>query len=159
MINIFKQLTFLSMLLFVFSCSFNKSYSLNFQADLRIMEREDHKICLKQGGDIESWGSIDTEIYWRCRNQLVNERVIHDAVTSDEIRHNSIVNTIKKEITENLIKTKQVRISNLKGDINTLDHEKCVSLGFNIDRDNDKDIESYYKCRADLVDERIIISS
>jgi len=152
-----KSLKIITLLFFglIFSCNQSESYLLTRQSSLRIIEREDHQRCVARGIDFGQWGDVMTEIYWRCRYNMAQSRKIHDSTSAEAIENNARVEKISEVILENLNHSKQVIISRIEKDINTFDHARCVSLGYNLDSDNQNDIDEYYKCREGLVLNRV----
>ena len=104
--------------------------------------------------DLGDWGDIITEIYWRCRYNLVQERMIDDAVTASAIKNNAVMSKVSEKILENLNRAKQAVLSKSEYNIDTLDHSRCIAQGYNLNTENERELTDYYKCRQDLVLER-----
>lgn len=149
-----RHLLSICLLLLSFSsCNTSESYVVTYQAKLRIIEREDHQKCVSQGLDYGDWDEITTELYWRCRYNLVINRRINLAITPESIRNNKIVDIISEEMLKNLNRAKYSALAKMEDDIDLSDHKKCVDMGYDllIGYMND----GYYKCRQNLVIARI----
>lgn len=158
MTNHFFKITTFWLLLscLFFSCARPRPDIISDRSVLRIAEGEDHQKCVAQGFDLNKWDDIVTELYWSCRYDLIQKRRIYDNSTDPEVIANNIkVKKISDEILKNLNRARQVVLAKLQGNIQTSDHAKCVSLGYNLDSENPAEIESYYKCREGLVLGRI----
>jgi hypothetical protein len=137
------------------SCTPTDTYVAQTQAHLRIVEREDHQKCVSQGIDFGDWNDVSTELYWRCRYNLVQSRFIHDATTSSDIRNNAIVKKISNKIIKNLTRSRQAILSNIEDNLEAFDHSKCLSMGYSLDSNNQYKNEKYYECRKKLVYDRV----
>jgi len=136
------------------SCDQSESYILTAQATARIIERQDHQQCVSSGMDLGKWGDIITEIYWRCRYNLVQNRMTADAVTTSAIKNNAVMKRISVKLLDNLNRSKQAILSKAEYNIDTLDHSKCIAKGYILNSTNEAEITDYYKCRQRLVFER-----
>ncbi len=148
--RIFYSLLFLSPLL---SCNNSESYLLTYQSKLRIIERQDHQKCVSQGLDYGDWDEIITEMYWRCRYNLVIARKVADATSAEAIRNNAAVDRISEEIFKNLSRAKYSALAKIEDDIELYDHRKCESKGYGLGIGEVND--SYYHCRQNLILGRI----
>lgn len=154
MINRLKNLTFYSLLfLLLLSCNTSESYLFTYQSKLRIIERQDHQRCVSQGLDYGDWDEIITEMYWRCRYNLVQDRKINHAITPDAIRSNAAIDRISEEILKNLSRAKYSALAKIEDDIELSDHKKCLVMGqsFGVGELGD----DYYRCRQNLIVARI----
>ena len=140
--------------LLIISCKPSDSYLLTSQSHLRNMERKDHQKCVAQGIDFGKWNDVSTELYWRCRYNLIQSKIIHDATRVSDIKNNAMIQKISKKILENLIKSRQTILSEIESDIETFDHSKCLSMGYSLDMNDERKNEAYYQCRKKLVFER-----
>jgi len=153
-LNRLKNLTLYFLLtLLLPACNSSESYLLTYQSSLRIIEREDHQKCVSQGLDYGDWDEIITEMYWRCRYNLVQDRKINDATTPDKIRHNAAIEKISEEILKNLSRAKYSALTKIEDDIELSDHNKCGGLGNNLNIGESND--GYYRCRQNLIIARI----
>ncbi len=141
----------------LFSCNGSESYLFTYQSSLRIIERQDHQKCVSQGLDYGDWDEIITEMYWRCRYNLVQARIINDATTPDAIKNNAIVEKISQEILENLSRAKYSALAKIDDDIELSDHNKCMVMNNDlaIDQIGNSANDRYYRCRQDLILARI----
>ena len=154
MINRLKNLIFYSLLfLLPLSCSTSESSLFNYQSKLRIIERQDHQKCVSQGLDYGDWDEIITEMYWRCRYNLAQDRKINIPITPDAMRNNAAINRINKEILKNLSRAKYSALAKIEDDIELSDHKKCLPAwnDFGIGELSDE----YYRCRQNLIIARI----
>ncbi|MFT6220073.1 MAG: hypothetical protein ACJA02_001229 [Myxococcota bacterium] len=105
------------------------------------------------GMDYGDWDEIITEMYWRCRYNLVEDRRIHDEVSADSIKNNAVIDKIGEEMLRNLSRAKYSALSKIDDDIDLTDHNSCFLNGHSlrIGKNND----GYYKCRTNLVVRRI----
>ncbi len=154
MINRLKNLIlyclFLTLLL---SCNGSESYLFTYQSSLRIIERQDHQKCVSQGLDYGEWDEIVTEMYWRCRYNLVQARKINDATTAEAIKNNAVIKKISEEILKNLSRAKYSALAKIEDDIELSDHNKCLAMGNRLGIGESS--ENYYRCRQDLILARI----
>lgn len=137
----------------ILSCNNSESYLLTYQSKLRIIERKDHQKCVSQGLDYGDWDEIITEMYWRCRYNLVTARKINDAISADAIRNNAAIDRISEEILKNLNRAKYSSLATIEDDIELSDHNKCESKGYGLGSNGLDD--NYYRCRQNLIVARI----
>ena len=150
----FKKIFLLGSIIFLLvSCNSSESYLLTYQAKFRIIERIDHQKCVSQGLDYGEWNEIITEMYWRCRYNLVMDRKMNDAITADAIKNNAIVKKIGEGILKKLSKAKYSALAAIEEDIELSDHNQCIKLGYNLGINELND--EYYLCRQDLILSRI----
>ncbi|MFT6106804.1 MAG: hypothetical protein ACJA0S_000885 [Rickettsiales bacterium] len=105
------------------------------------------------GMDYGEWDEIITEMYWRCRYNLVMDRRIHDEISADSIKNNAVIDKIGEEMLRNLSRAKYSALSKIDDDIDLTDHKECFSQGFSINIGQNND--DYYSCRTNLVLRRI----
>lgn len=105
--------------------------------------------------DVGDWGDVNTEIYWRCRYNLVQERFIDYPISSASMENNAMIKKISDDILKKWNRSRQFLLSKLDDNIETLDHSKCISEGYDIDSVDPAQVEAYYICRQNLVLERI----
>ncbi len=154
LIKLFRKVLFPIVCLVIFqSCNSSESYLLTYQSKLRIIERQDHQKCISQGLDYGEWDEITTEMYWRCRYNLINERKINDAITAVAIRNNAAIEKISEEILKNLNRAKYSALAKIEDDIELSDHKKCESRNYGLGIGGLND--DYYRCRQDLIVARI----
>ncbi len=141
------------MLPLFFSCNKSESYLFTYQSSLRIIERQDHQKCVSQGLDYGEWDEIITEMYWRCRYNLLIARKINDASDADSIKNNAIIKKASEEILKNLTRAKYSALAAIEDDIELSDHNECVVMGYKLGIGESND--DYYHCRQELILERI----
>lgn len=151
----FWKISFLISLAGFLSCSRPESYLVNNQANLRMIERQDHQRCVYRGMDVGEWGDVNTEVYWRCRYNLVQERLIDYPISSASMENNAMIKKISEDILKKWNRARQFLLSKLDDNIETLDHSKCISDGYDIDSLDPAQVEAYYICRQNLVLERV----
>ena len=151
----FYKIIFLIFLVGSLSCSRPESYLVNNQANLRMIERQDHQKCVYRGMDIGEWGDVNTEVYWRCRYNLIQERLIDYPISSASMENNAMIKKISDDILKKWNRARQFLLSKLDDNIETLDHSKCISQGYEIDSVDSAQVEAYYICRQNLVLERM----
>ena len=148
-----KKIILISLLVLpLFSCSNSDSYLFDQQSKLGIIERQDHQKCVSQGLDYGDWDEIITELYWRCRYELINARRVSNIVDVFS-KNNAVVEQMSDEVLKNLSRAKYSVLAKMEDDIELLDHEKCTKIGYKlgiVDLDDD-----YYICRKDLILARI----
>ncbi len=144
---------YISLLALLLSCNNSESYLFTYQSKLRIIERQDHQKCVSQGLDYGDWDEIVTEMYWRCRYNLVQDRKINTSITPASIKNNAVIEKISEEILKNLSRAKYSALAKIDDDIELSDHKKCVSLGYNLGVLESND--NYYRCRQNLIIARI----
>ena len=149
--NILLTLILLSILN---SCTPSESYLMNIQSNLRMIERVDHQKCIAKGIEFEEWSDVSTSLYWRCRYILSQSRFIQSATTSSDIKNNAMVKKSSTKILKNLKRSQQAVLSKIEENIEVFDHSKCVSLGFDLDSDDQNASDAYYRCRKKLIYER-----
>jgi hypothetical protein len=137
--------------LLIFSCKPSYDYTMNIQSHIRSIEREDHQACISQGIDFGKWNEVITELYWRCRYNLIQDKKIHDATTTSDIKNNAMVKKISIKILKNLKRARQAILADVKNDIEVFDHSKCLARGYNLDNNNPYKNEEYYECRKQLI--------
>lgn len=146
-----KKLTLISLFTAFFtlsSCSLNLPFSLKMQQ----IKRQDNAICQSQGFKINKADSRETEIYWKCRLNLIQDRLIEDSIANDRaIRYNNMIKEIQKQIIENLNEAREVTLGELNDDFNINDHNKCLIAGFTNKTNNPKKLNEYYRCRENLI--------
>jgi hypothetical protein len=149
-----KNIFFLLILTFiVFACNKSESYLFTQQSNLRIIERQDHQRCVAQGLDFGHWDEIVTELYWRCRYNLLQRRKINDDVSGKTIRHNAMIKKMGEEMLQNLSRARYSALAQVEEDVELSDHNKCLKMGHNFGIGH-KD-ENYYLCRQNLILSRI----
>ncbi|MDA9231315.1 hypothetical protein N9O56_01960 [Rickettsiales bacterium] len=136
------------------SCTPSESYLMSIKSNLRMVERKDHQSCISKGVELEEWGDVATELYWRCRYILSQDRFINNATSVPDIRNNSMVKKISSKILSNLQRARQAVLSKIEEDIEVFDHSKCISRGFDLDSDDQNINNGYYQCRKKLIYER-----
>lgn len=155
-----KSIKVLVLQLFCFiifvACNVSESYLITNQSNLRIIERQDHQKCISQGFDLGEWDDISTEMYWRCRYNLAQERMITDPISAESIQNNAQIKLISEEILKKLNRAKQSNLARIEDDIQTMDHARCVKQGYNLDDIDRVGINEYYLCRQKLVLDRIM---
>jgi len=151
----FYKIAFFILLAGFLSCSRPESYLINNQANLRMIERQDHQKCVSRGMDIGEWGDVNTEVYWRCRYNLIQERLVDYPISAASMENNAMIKKISYDILKKWNRARQFLLSKLDGNIETLDHSKCIAAGYDIDSPDPAQVEAYYICRQDLVLERV----
>lgn len=131
------------------SCNFSESYFLTYQSKLKVVERQDHQKCVSQGLDYEEWGDIITEMYWRCRYDLIMARKVNDATSAELIKNNAAIDKISNEILNNLNRAKSAALAKIEDDIEFIDHKKCDQKGYSFAIDDLND--NYDRCRQSLI--------
>lgn len=144
----------LGILLIVISCKPSQSYLMSTQAHLRAVERRDHQKCVSQGIDFGKWNEVSTQLYWRCRYSLAQDKIIDNAINAADIENNAMIKKISSKILKNLKRSKQAILADMEDDIDVFDHSKCLSLGFSLDSGDQIKDREYYQCRKKLVHER-----
>jgi hypothetical protein len=153
-----KKLFCSLLFLFLLSCNSSESYLLTYQSKLRIVERQDHQKCVSQGLDYGDWDELVTEMYWRCRYNLISARKLSDATSALTIRENAAVEKISEEILKNLSRAKYSALAKIEDDIEMSDHKKCSSSGYllgGIGRMVGYTDDNYYLCRQASILARI----
>lgn len=102
------------------SCTPSESYLISAQATTRAIERADHQNCIAQGIDFDEWNDSSTEIYWRCRYKLIQNKIIQDAITVEDIQNNIMIKKISEKILANLKKSSQEILYNIEDDYETV---------------------------------------
>jgi len=138
----------------ILSCNNSQSYLFTYQSKLRVVERQDHQKCVAQGLDYGDWDEIITEMYWRCRYNLITARKINYAFTADSIRNNAAIDKISEEILKNLNRAEYSSLAKIEDDIELSDHNKCKPKGYSLGINNGLD-DNYYRCRQNLIIARI----
>jgi hypothetical protein len=155
LINFTKNILISSCLILgISNCKIPESYQKAIQAQMRLIEREDHQACVSQGIDFEDWDSISTEIYWRCRYSFIEKRRIHHAITAADIENNSMIKKISEKILNNLHRSKQAILSKIENNVEVFDHSKCLSMGYSLEEGDQVNDIQYYKCRENLIKSR-----
>ncbi len=137
------------------SCKPSDAYLMKIQSHMRTIERADHQTCISQGIDFGEWNDVSTELYWRCRYNLAQDKIIQDATTASDIRNNAMVKKISKKILKNLKRSRQAILSSIESDIEVFDHSKCLSRGYSLDTNDQSKNQQYYECRKKLIYERV----
>jgi hypothetical protein len=152
-VNKARNIIFCLLLSLLSSCDNSISYLFTYQSSLRIIERQDHQKCVSQGLDYGEWDEIITEMYWRCRYNLVMARKVDDAVDAATMRNNAVIDKISEEILKNLTRAKYSVLAKIEDDIELTDHNKCVAMGNKLGIGESSD--GYYRCRQNLILSRI----
>ena len=142
-----KITVFFTVFTLLASCSINLP-----SLKIHQIKRQDSAICRSQGFQINNSNSRETEIYWKCRLNLIQDRIIEDSITNDKaIRYNNMIEKIQKEIIENLNKAKEETLGQLDDDFNINDHNKCLIAGYTNKSNNPRKVNDYYRCRENLI--------
>lgn len=154
--SLIKRTLFLFVLSCIFSCNQSESYIFTEQATLRIIERQDHQKCISEGLDYGDWDDFTTELYWRCRYDLIQSRIINHAITPQAIRENAVIEKISNEILKNLTRANFAVIARIDDDIAVSDHNKCYNkFKYKLSGVLPINMDDYYRCRQQLVLNRI----
>lgn len=133
----------------IVSCQQDNSELIKRQAYLRNIERQDHQKCISQGIDIGALGEATTELYWRCRFDLIQARKNSESITPEAIEHNATLKIASDDILKRWNRSRQAFITTLEDDADTVDHAKCLAVG-NVESEDEKQVDAYYRCRQKL---------
>lgn len=145
-------------LLTLISCADGRLFFMaQEQEEVRKIERADHQYCIALGLDFGDDNPLKTEIYWRCRIILADNKIIPEAITPSDIRNNIMMNRIIKTIKDDYEDAFEKSNDSRNSLFDNNDHEKCVNLGFNMETLDKETVEEYYVCRKKFILEQQII--
>lgn len=143
----------LSILCFLFSCD-SQSY-LSAQVTVRNIEKQDYQACIAQGLDYGDWNDITTELYWRCRYNLIRVRFVTDIRSPSDVKYNALINKISEKIINNLIRSEFAALTTIDSKTEVLDNQECAKVGYDLNNNNKSIMDNYYHCREKLFLSRI----
>lgn len=152
----FTKFLILFTLLGLFNCRF-LSQPTNFeevQTNLKDIERYDHQLCLTQDIDFEKWTDVSAEIYWRCRYNLMQDKMVNNQMNPADVENNAKMAEINDNILKNLQKARKAVLVGIEDNPEQTDHLKCNKMGFVLDPKNQNMNEAYYQCRKNLITDR-----
>ena len=127
------------------------SNSMEMQTNIKDIERHDHQLCVSQGVNFEKWTDVSAEIYWRCRYNLIQDKMINNPVSPSDIENSAMITELSDKILKNLQKARKAILIGMEDDPEDSDHLKCLEMGYILDpKDQDKN-EAYYECRKQLI--------
>jgi len=153
-----KFLIFCASFALLWSCSNVKQSSTvnvnNTQMSIKDLERRDHQICMSQGVDLEKWTDVSAEMYWRCRYNLMQDKIVHNPINPNDAESNAIIQEVSDKILKNLQKAHKAVLVGIDENPEESDHAKCLKLGYTLDPKNQDKNEAYYECRKQMIDNR-----
>lgn len=148
----FKQLSVLLFLL-VLSCHKDNPIDDSQDKKLQQIERSDHQYCISLGLDYAKEDDLRTELYWRCRLDLATYKFKNNATTGQDITNNTLIIKLIERTTKNLADANIGSEKRKNRSLDDKDHERCLSMGFDLKNIDQAKVEEYYLCRKKLADE------
>lgn len=150
--NFNKILIFLFATITALSCAKNKiEFTISEQQKVKEYKAVDHEFCVKeQDLDFDS-DPIETEIYWRCRMKLAQNRISPDKTTPHAIWHNNLVKKYMNYLDEKMDDSLQ-KMNNHRNEFINEKHRKiCEKRGYNPHSIKQEEVEQYLDCRYSLL--------
>ncbi len=119
---------------------------------LRQIENEDIVLCNSLKINFNNNETfLKNDIFWRCRINLAQERIIEKVEKNEEIHHNILINNIIKNLQKNLQKNYEENGNDKNILFDENDHLYCSIMGFNFISKNQAKIEDYLSCRRRII--------
>lgn len=152
---LFSNLLFLAIFIFVEACG-SRYFLASSDNEIQKIDKEDHQFCVSLGLDFGE-DELKTEIYWRCRVALANNKIKPDALTPEELRHNITLKKLVADIAKNYNASSEKWSDNRNSLLDNNDHKSCVTQGHNIDSLEPVAVEDYFICRRRLINNQQMI--
>ncbi len=156
--NIFAKIL---LLIFCFNsaCSSNKTppYILSHILTIQPLEKTDHRFCSSLKLDFDKTDDIKSTLYWRCRLSIVKYRLIPNPQTPADKKFNLEINDLITKISLKISATPESAIYQANKQIDNLDHNQCLRMGFKVFTDNQTKIDDYFGCRRVLMVDRKLL--
>mgnify|MGYP003332040135 CR=1 FL=1 len=144
----------------LFSCQNKKTFSKYIISEvdyIREFEKADHNFCNSTGSNYNENDNAINSNYWRCRLSTTKYRLKTDNSKEENVKHNKYIGDLIAEISKMLSLSPELLLERANIQIEQIDHQKCLDMGFEFYTEDQVKIDEYFLCRKILIETRFTI--
>lgn len=156
----YKKLTTIFLLTIFFSgCATVKDpYILSNIFEIRLLEKQDHKLCTALKLNFDRKDNFLNRAYWRCRLSFAKYRLsVGKNATPDQAKRDLEIRDLLTKISLRISETPESVVIRENQKMDNRDHKKCLVMGFELETEDLAKIEDYFVCRKILIDEKQVV--
>ncbi len=133
-------------------------YLLSNITEIRLLEKQDHKLCTSLKLNFDRKDNFLNRAYWRCRLSFAKYRLSTGKnVAPDQAKRDFEIRDLLTKISLKVSETPESVVIRENQKIDNRDHKKCLVMGFEFDTEDQAKIEDYFVCRKILIDEKQVV--